>query len=252
MRMLSKILAGTAAAAATVALTAGPALADPPSGTTPAVTAAVGTGSNTTQYLLDGLSYNFDHKNPSATEKLYSWDAVNPDTLAIGDNIVTKKGCAAIARPDGSGAGITQLDANVVDPSNNKYFCEDYARSSRARESTDPPFAPGGVGLRVAGWGRGDLVRPQRRRRWHRRPGQPDRGSAREDLRVRRHELEAGRRPERADRGLPTPDLLGHQVVLPYRAGWRHHPDHSGLLRDRRHHQRPEQHWRRTRASTRC
>jgi ABC-type phosphate transport system substrate-binding protein len=155
MRMLSKLLAGTAAAAATVALTAGPALADPPSGTTPAVTAAVGTGSNTTQYLLDQLSYNFDHKNPSATEKLYSWDAVNPNTLAIGDNVVTKKGCAAIARPDGSGAGITQLDANVVDPSNKKYYCEDYARSSRARASTDPPFAAGGVAFVSLG---GDAV----------------------------------------------------------------------------------------------
>jgi len=145
MRMLSKVLAGTAAAAAAVALTAGPALADPPNGVTPRVTDAVGTGSNTTQYVLDQLSQDYNNANKSATTKLYSWDAVNPDSLAIGDNIVTKKGCATLARPDGSSAGITALDENVTDPSNKKYYCIDYARSSRARESTDPPFAAGGV-----------------------------------------------------------------------------------------------------------
>jgi ABC-type phosphate transport system substrate-binding protein len=145
MRMLSKVLAGSAAAAAMVAMVAGPALADPPSGTTPRDTDAASTGSNTTQYVMDQLALNFDKANPSATTKLYSWDAVNPDTLAIGDNIVTKKGCAAIARPDGSGAGIATLAANIQDPSNKKYYCEDYARSSRGRATTDPPYSAGGV-----------------------------------------------------------------------------------------------------------
>jgi ABC-type phosphate transport system substrate-binding protein len=145
MRMLSKVLAGSAAAAAMVAMVAGPALADPPSGTTPRDTDAVSTGSNTTQYVMDQLALNYDKANPSATTKLYSWDAVNPDTLAIGDNIVTKKGCAAIARPDGSGAGIATLASNIQDPSNKKYYCEDYARSSRGRETTDPPYSAGGV-----------------------------------------------------------------------------------------------------------
>jgi ABC-type phosphate transport system substrate-binding protein len=145
MRMLSKVLAGSVAAAAMVALTAGPALADPPAGVTPRPQDAVGTGSDSIQYLMDQLGYNFDKANPSAANKLYSWDAVNPDTLAIGDNIVTKKGCAVIARPDGSSAGIDTLAANTKDPSDTKYYCVDYARSSRARESTDPPYSTGGV-----------------------------------------------------------------------------------------------------------
>jgi ABC-type phosphate transport system substrate-binding protein len=148
MRMLSKVLAGAVAAATTVALTAGPALADPPSGVTPRPQDVVGTGSDTTQYVMDQLALNYDTANPSAANKIYSWDAVNPDTLAIGDNIVTKSGCAAIARPDGSGAGIGELADNILDPTKVKgvqYYCEDYARSSRARETTDPPYSKGGV-----------------------------------------------------------------------------------------------------------
>lgn len=145
MRMLSKVLAGTAAAAAMVAMTAGPALADPPSGTTPGHTAAVGVGSNTIQYVLDQLAYNYDHANPNATSKLYSWDAVNPDTLAIGDNIVTKKGCAAIARPNGSGAGVAALEANARPSGDSTNYCVDFARSSSARSDTAPPCASGGI-----------------------------------------------------------------------------------------------------------
>jgi ABC-type phosphate transport system substrate-binding protein len=143
MRMLSKLLAGSAAAAAVVALTAVPAMADPPSGTVPSATDAVATGSNTTQYLLDALSaaYNKTH----STGRVYSWDAVNPDTLAIGDNIVAKKGCAAIPRPDGSSAGIAQLETNVRPSGDSTHFCEDFARSSRGRASTDPACATGGI-----------------------------------------------------------------------------------------------------------
>ena len=106
----------------------------------PAATSIVGVGSNTTQYVLDQLAANYD--KTSATRKLYSWDATNPTTGAIGDNIVTKKGCTAIPRPDGSSAGITALDANTADGSN---FCIDYARSSRARTATDPGYTAGGI-----------------------------------------------------------------------------------------------------------
>jgi ABC-type phosphate transport system substrate-binding protein len=143
MRLFSKLLAGTATAAALVAFAAGPAFADPPSGTTPRAADAVGVGSDTTQYVLDQIGLDFDTAHPHAASKLYSWDAVNPDTLAIGDNIVTKKGCTAIARPDGSSAGITALAANTKDGTS--HYCIDFARSSRARKASDPPYAPGGV-----------------------------------------------------------------------------------------------------------
>jgi ABC-type phosphate transport system substrate-binding protein len=145
MRLLSKILAGAAGAATVVALTGAPAFADPPLGTTPPVTAAVSTGSNTTQNLLDQIGFNWDKTSQGKKAPLYSWDAVNPYTLAIGDNIVTKKGCTAIARPDGSGAGKTALEANTTVPGNSKYYCQDYARSSSARGSSDPACASGGI-----------------------------------------------------------------------------------------------------------
>jgi PBP superfamily domain len=142
MHKLSKFLAGSAAAAALVALTAGPALADPPSGTVPPVTSAVSVGAQTTQFLFDQLAFNYD-KAHSAKE--YSWDAVNPTTGAIGDNIVTKKGCSAIARPDGGSAGIAQLETNQRPSGDSTHYCQDYARTSSGRSSTSPPCATGGI-----------------------------------------------------------------------------------------------------------
>jgi hypothetical protein len=141
MRLLSKILAGSATATMLVALTGAPAFADPPSGTVPPVNAAVGTGSDTIQYLDDQISFNWDKTSQGKKSPMYSWDAVNPYTLAIGDNITTKKGCTAIARPDGSGAGKTALEANATVPGNSKYYCLDYARSSSARSSRPAPAA---------------------------------------------------------------------------------------------------------------
>ena len=146
MRLFSKILVGAAATATVITVMGAPAFADPlPVGKVPPVTAAVGVGSNTTQYLLDQVTYNWDKTTAGKKSLAYSWDAVNPYTLAIGDNIVTKSGCTAVARPDGSGAGKTALEANTVDPSNSKYYCEDYARSSSARSSSDPACATGGI-----------------------------------------------------------------------------------------------------------
>ena len=143
MRMLSKLLAGAAVVATATALSAGPALADPPSGVLPRHNSVVGVGSNTTEYLLDQLSvdYNAAHKGA----KLYSWDATNPTTGVIGDSIRTKSGCVKIPRPDGSSAGITTLASNIKDPKSKSHYCVDFGRSSRAREATDPPKGKGGV-----------------------------------------------------------------------------------------------------------
>ena len=55
MRMLSKVLAGTASALALTALLAGPAMADPPPGVTPKAADVVGVGSDTIQFLYDQL-----------------------------------------------------------------------------------------------------------------------------------------------------------------------------------------------------
>lgn len=117
---VAKLLAGAAATASLVALGAGPVLADPPSGTTPAATDLVGVGSDTVQALFNQFSTDY-----TATPKLYSYDATG------SASITTKTGATSITRPNGSGAGITALQ-NTTDTT------VDFARSSRALQPTDP------------------------------------------------------------------------------------------------------------------
>jgi ABC-type phosphate transport system substrate-binding protein len=135
MRMRNKLLAGAAVVATATALSAGAALADPPAGVTPPPGSVVSVGANTTQYLSDALSATWNHKFPAKTQ-LYSWDAL--DAAGVDNSIVTKKGCAAITRPNGSGPGIANLGDNVKDPLNHKDYCIDFARSSRGRKTSDP------------------------------------------------------------------------------------------------------------------
>ena len=131
MRFISKLLAG-GGALVLVAVSACPALADPPAGVTPRASDVVGVGSDAIQYLLDQFAHDYSKANPKAATLLYSWDPVNPVTRVAGDSIVTKAGCTAIPRPDGSSAGITALEANTVVPANPGDFCIDYAGASRA------------------------------------------------------------------------------------------------------------------------
>jgi ABC-type phosphate transport system substrate-binding protein len=106
---------------------------------TPPENSATGVGSDTIQNVFDQFSVD-----NSTTTNLKSWDATNPLTGAIGDSIAEKSKCPSIARPDGSSAGISQL-ATFTKTSDGKFLCTSFARSSRARASTDPPFAAGGV-----------------------------------------------------------------------------------------------------------
>lgn len=144
MSKLLKLLGGVAAAATVAAITAGPALADPIGNNgkpvTPAASDVVGVGSDTIQSLLDQLSVNYNASR--SAPHLYSWDATNPTTGAVGDKITVKAGCAKIARPDGSSAGISALDNNTKVGS---HFCIDYARASRGRAAGDPVKGPGGI-----------------------------------------------------------------------------------------------------------
>jgi ABC-type phosphate transport system substrate-binding protein len=143
MRMLSKLLASAGAVATTVVLvagTAGPALADPPS--TPAVGDVVGVGSDTTQFLLDQLSNDYNASHATGA-RLWSWDAVPQ-----GQTVTVKAGGVnndcTIVRPTGSSAGIAalELNATVTGGTGN---CIDFARSSRARGSSDPACNTGGI-----------------------------------------------------------------------------------------------------------
>src|SRR5260370_9759989 len=85
MRVVSKIAGVAAAAATTMTLGLGPALADPPSGTTPALVDVVGVGSDTTQLVMDAISASWAAGAP--LHKIYTWDAVNPTTRTTRDPI---------------------------------------------------------------------------------------------------------------------------------------------------------------------
>ncbi len=98
----------------------------------------VGVGSDTIGFLLDQFSHDYNKAHPKAATLLYSWDAVDPATGKAGGPIVTKAAAPGIARPDGSSAGITALEANTTDPSGPGDFCIDYAGSSRAAQAGDP------------------------------------------------------------------------------------------------------------------
>jgi ABC-type phosphate transport system substrate-binding protein len=136
VRIVSKLLVAATAAATITAWAATPALADPPSGVTPKPADVVGVGSDTTEFLFDQFSH--DYNATHSTGKLYSWDATNPANGAIGDPIQTKSGSSNcnIPRPDGSSAGITALENTKT--TTGGHPCIDFARSSRARASTDP------------------------------------------------------------------------------------------------------------------
>ena len=141
MRMLTRLVVGVATAAAAVTMAVTPALADPNPGTVPKPNNVVGVGSDTIQNVLDQFSHDYNASHTA--NKLYSWDATNPKTGAVGDSIVTKSGCSAIPRPDGSSAGIAALTTENAKTSGNP--CMDFARSSRDRTPTDPPYAAGGI-----------------------------------------------------------------------------------------------------------
>jgi ABC-type phosphate transport system substrate-binding protein len=156
MRAIHKIAVLSATVVAFGTIGTGTALADPPSGTVPALTSIVGVGSDTTTPLFSGSptenssgSLVTDYNATSPANDLWSWDAVNPSTGDTGDTIVTKGSSStdttcSITRPDGSSAGITELEDSPTDGGDP---CVDFARSSRGPESTDPttiafvPFA---------------------------------------------------------------------------------------------------------------
>jgi ABC-type phosphate transport system substrate-binding protein len=143
MRLVGKLLAA-GGAVALIAASAVPALADPPHGVTPRPGDVVGVGSDTIGYLLDQFSHDYNKTHPQAPALLYSWDPVGP-AGKTGGAIVTKAGCKAIARPDGSSAGIAALEANTIDPADPNDFCVDYAGSSRAATASDPGCAVPGI-----------------------------------------------------------------------------------------------------------
>jgi ABC-type phosphate transport system substrate-binding protein len=144
LKSLCLIATGVALVAGT-ALAAGPAVADPVSNhggkaVLPRYYDIVGVGSDTDDSLFDQLAFDYDtsHKVHNATHPyIYSWDATPPSKpLDLTSTIVPKQGCAKIARPDGSGAGITQFEQPGY--KTHGHDCIDFARSASYRPTSDP------------------------------------------------------------------------------------------------------------------
>jgi ABC-type phosphate transport system substrate-binding protein len=156
MRKLSRMMSGIAALAAAATLVAGAvttasaATNDPPKAVTPAAYDIVGVGSNTTEYVMDQFSVDYNAKvktNTVGHPYFYSYDAL-PEGVNVAGNykIKPKAGCATILRPDGSGAGVTALgDSQAIKYKGGSYECIDFARSSGGRKPTNPGDKPGGV-----------------------------------------------------------------------------------------------------------
>jgi len=142
MRTYHKLIAAAAVAATATAVAVVPAIADPPGHKVPRPQDITGVGSDTIQNVFDQFSVDYNHSlKTAAAPRLYSWDAVNPKTGAIGDTIQDKSGsknCKNV-RPNGSSGGIDAaaggalaLNANTKDPAKGGTgFCTDFARSSR-------------------------------------------------------------------------------------------------------------------------
>jgi len=157
MRKLSAMIAGAAALAATAALVAGgvsTASADPIGNDGKAVVPAyfdvVGVGSNTTEYVMDQISVDYNKTIPASKHSasdpyFYSYDALPPGANAPSTKytIKPKAGCATIARPDGSTDGLNALDTSARVHST--YWCIDFGRSSGGRKPTNPKEGKGGV-----------------------------------------------------------------------------------------------------------
>jgi ABC-type phosphate transport system substrate-binding protein len=97
----------------------GPALSDPKF--VPDKNDIVGVGSDTTQFLLNDLAGKWNGQKVAGSRRLASFDATGSTT------IVLRKGSDPITRPNGSSAGIDELQANP-DVS--------FARSSRGPNAT--------------------------------------------------------------------------------------------------------------------
>ena len=156
MGKLTRMIAGVASVAAAAALIAGTVTTasaapnEPPKGVTPAAYDVVGVGSNTTEYVMDAISvgYNKTVKTHNVAHPyFYSYDALPLGVNVPGKyTIKPKAGCATIARPDGSGAGITALDSSqVIKYKGADYACVDFGRSSGGRKPTYPADKPGGI-----------------------------------------------------------------------------------------------------------
>ncbi|MFI9270123.1 PstS family phosphate ABC transporter substrate-binding protein [Kitasatospora sp. NPDC052896] len=122
----AKLFAALAITTSLATIAVGQASADP--AVTPAAQDIVGVGSDTTQAVLNQFSTDYNAyltgTGDTTSPRLYSWDATGTSP------ITTKTGATSIARPNGSGAGISALNSTTDST-------VDFARASRGPQTGD-------------------------------------------------------------------------------------------------------------------
>jgi ABC-type phosphate transport system substrate-binding protein len=137
-RVVRNIVVAGAAAAAIIGASAGPALADPPTGTTASLTDIVGLCPEPLTGVMNAFAAHYDSFNP--TGKVYCWDETNPSTGAPGGQIITKASGPAdttcqIARPATVNAAIAAFAQMATDGG---HPCIDFVSSARGKQTGDP------------------------------------------------------------------------------------------------------------------
>jgi ABC-type phosphate transport system substrate-binding protein len=126
LRKVGTVVGALGAAAAITVAGVGVASADPANANAVKI---AGTGSDTTQYIMDAIVAAYDKAPAHASTYVGSWDATGSATV----NVKPSQGAACnIARPFGSGAGVTALRSSIAAGDG----CLDFARSS-AGKATD-------------------------------------------------------------------------------------------------------------------
>ena len=130
---VTRSIALVGAAVAILGVGVGTAMADPSS--TPPAQSIVAVGSDTLTPVFDQFSTDYNATSPAPTYPLYSWDATGSATINSKNNTA----CDGLTRPNGSGAGISDVSTSPSFTSGGtSYKCEDIARASRPLAHTDP------------------------------------------------------------------------------------------------------------------
>lgn len=130
------VVAGAVALGTTLVTTT--AQADPPT-----YRQLVGVGSDTTQDVMNGLGNTIDDSDGSPSSKLIaSYDATGSATIQTRPGTAATTPCIGLTRPNGSGAGVNALRADIASGNH----CYDFARSSSAPNATGQfTFIPFGI-----------------------------------------------------------------------------------------------------------
>ena len=127
---LTSTLALAGAGVATADPVAGSPGTPPPGKTAAQIYSTV--GADAFAELTNNLATKYNAQTPAPAQTLASYDAINPDTGAAGENITTKPGCT-VARPNGANAGISTILLDQKSTVDTTQYCVDWVRSSRAK-----------------------------------------------------------------------------------------------------------------------